>query len=364
MTPSPIQTQELFYRFVVDSADQAAAIIRERLGPRAHVLSVRSVQATGLRRLWASPKLEVVAKVDPDVQPDAVPAADAGADEEMVPPLSRLVPAAPLSLPALLRRSGVSEVALGRLQCDPSWPALVALPLHRALVELGLKLSSRRNTRSARRPLRRAAFLGTSGSGRSTALCKWLGVEVFRNERAGRVVLVEFDRPNPAGSLPVFCEALGVPFARFPASPRPSDEGDFVYFDLPGISLGDPADNAPIARFLESERIEQRVLVLNMAYDQAVLRSAYAAGRSLGATHLVFTHLDEVQQLGRVWEYLCDGALEPLFLASGPSLTGNCEEDVWSAVIRKTLGSAAGTSDLGDAAFSATAAELSSASQA
>jgi flagellar biosynthesis protein FlhF len=101
-----------------------------------------------------------------------------------------------------------------------------------------------------------------------------------------------------------------------------------------------------------------------MAYDQAVLRSAYAAGRSLGATHLVFTHLDEVQQLGRVWEYLCDGALEPLFLASGPSLTGNCEEDVWSAVIRKTLGSAAGTSDLGDAAFSATGAELSSANQA
>ncbi len=133
---------------------------------------------------------------------------------------------------------------------------------------------------------------------------------------------------------------------------------------MPAISLGDPADNAPIARFLDREQIEQRVLVLNMAYDQAVLRSAYAAGRSLGATHLVFTHLDEVQQLGRVWEYLCDGALEPLFLASGPSLTGNCEEDVWSAVIRKTLGSTAGASELADASFGAATAELSAVHQA
>jgi flagellar biosynthesis protein FlhF len=296
--------------------------------------------------------------------PSAGPAADPGADEEEGAPLSRLVPAVPPSLPMLLRRSGVSEVALGRLQCDPSWPALAALPLHRSLVELGLRLSSRRNKKGARRPLRRAAFLGTAGSGRSTALCKWLGVEVFRNERSGGVMLVEFDRPNPAGSLPVFCEALGVPFARFPSCPKAAEEGDFLYFDLPGISLGDPADNAPIARFLDRERIDQRVLVLNMAYDQAVLRAAYAAGRSLGATHLVFTHLDEVQQLGRVWEYLCDGALEPLFLASGPSLTGNCEEDVWSAVVRKTLGSAAGTSDPADPSLSATPAELSTANQA
>jgi flagellar biosynthesis protein FlhF len=167
-------------------------------------------------------------------------------------------------------------------------------------------------------------------------LCKWLGSEVFRRGRLGHVVTVEFDRPNSAGPLPVFCEALGVPVAHFPAATQPAVAGGFVYFDLPGLSIHQ-AENAALAAFLDRERIEQRVLVLNAAYDHAALRSAYAAGRALGATHLVFTHLDEVPQWGRLWDYLIDGALAPLFLATGPSLTGDCEEDVFAALVRRTL---------------------------
>src|SRR5208337_5295533 len=108
------------YRFTVDSADQAASIIRDRLGPRAHVLSVRTIEASGLRRLWASPRLEVVAQVEPEDggadSGGAVPAQDEAADES----LPKIAPASPPSLPSLLRRSGVSEIALGRLQCDPA----------------------------------------------------------------------------------------------------------------------------------------------------------------------------------------------------------------------------------------------------
>jgi flagellar biosynthesis protein FlhF len=356
MTPSPAPVPDLFYRFVVSSADQAVALIRERLGPRAHVLSVKAVEARGLKRLWASPKLEVVARVEPEAAEEDADAPPAPLED---PPMSRFAPAIPPSLPTLLRRSGVSEIALGRLQCDPAWPALLALPLPRALVELGLSLNARATQKTKRRPLARAAFMGTAGSGRSTALCKWLGIEVFRNSNSGRVAHVEFERPNPAGSLPVLCEALGVPFSRYSAEDRPKPEVGFTYFDLPALSLGGPSENAALARFLERERIEQRVLVLNMAYDQAVLRSAYAAGRALGATHLVFTHLDEVQQLGRVWEYLCDGALEPLFLAGGPALTGQCESDVWGAVIRKTLGSAA--AETAETSIDTDAVELSAA---
>ena len=92
------------------------------------------------------------------------------------------------------------------------------------------------------------------------------------------------------------------------------------------------------------------MLVLNLAYDHQTLRLAYAAGRDVGATHVVFSHLDEVQQWGRVWEYLGDSGLEPLFLATGPSLTGDCEEDVLGAVIRRTLASAGTASEADDSA--------------
>jgi flagellar biosynthesis protein FlhF len=101
--------------------------------------------------------------------------------------------------------------------------------------------------------------------------------------------------------------------------------------------LRSPSDNLPIRQFLDQEQVEQRVLVLNAAYDHAALRAGYAAGRDLGATHVVFTHLDEVAQWGRLWDYLIEGDLEPLFLATGPSLTGDIETDVADAVARRTL---------------------------
>jgi flagellar biosynthesis protein FlhF len=339
------------YRFTVKSAEQAVAVIREKLGGNAHVLSVRAVRAGGLKKYFCAPRLEVVAQVD-DPNADVTPArphvsavsaerAEPAEDPVVPEPAPRGVPreriASSLGLTGLLRRSGITETALNRLQTGARWHELNSLPLHRALAETSRLLREHVETRTARPPLSRAAFLGAPGVGRTTALCKWIAQEVFRRARLGHVVSVEFDRPNPLGPLPVFAEALGVPLAHFPCETQPAVPGGFVYFDLPGISPRRPADNAPLGAFLDRERISERVLVLNAAYDRASLRDAYAAGRDLGATHLVFTHLDEVPQWGKLWDYLFDEDIEPLFLATGPSLTGDCEEDVPGAIVRRTL---------------------------
>jgi flagellar biosynthesis protein FlhF len=237
----------------------------------------------------------------------------------------------------LLRRSGFSESIISLLERSATWAELQAMPLHRALVETGRYMQTVVSARPAPAPLTRAAFIGLAGSGRTTALCKWLSTEISRRARSGHVVTVEFDQPVSRGPLPVFCEALGVPLAHFPASTRPATPGGFVYFDLPALSLRDAAANAALAGFLDREQIEQRVLVLNAAYGPAALRAGYARGRELGATHVVFTHLDELTQWGGLWDYLIDGGLEPLFLATGPSLTGECEDEVFDALARRTL---------------------------
>lgn len=361
------------YKFTVKSADEAVTLIREQLGPTARVLSVRTVEQSGLKGLFASPRLEVVAQVDAVVD-DGPASRLAAVSSEMADPTSanggaaaeataspeipapaelprRAEPefpprrtergadrvAPPLGLSGLLRRSGLTETALNRLQSGPKWEELNTLPLHRALAETSRLLRQQADTRPQRPPLSRAAFLGAPGVGRTTALCKWIAQEVFRRGRLGHVVSVEFDRPNPLGPLPVFSEALGVPLAHFPCETRAAVPGGFVYFDLPGISPRRPRDNAPIAEFLDREQITERVLVLNAAYDRASMRDAYAAGRDVGATHVVFTHLDEVPQWGKLWDYLFDTEVEPLFLATGPSLTGDCEEDVPGAIVRRTL---------------------------
>ncbi len=338
------------YRFVVKSAEDAARVIREQLGENARVLSVRNVDTGGVLGLFSSPKLEVIAQIiAPEPAPEPAPVeepkavlSELGAANESVAagrvraPRS-MIRAPKMTLPELLRRSGFSESLLARLERSSEWRRLEELPLHRALVEVGTHLRELAAQRPARAPLSRAAFLGTPGVGRTTALCKWLSAEVFRRARIGHVVTAEFDRPNSPGQLPVFCEALGVPLAHFPASTEPATENAFVYFDLPGLSLRNPAENAAVARFLDAEKITERVLVLNAAYDHATLRAAYAAGRELGATHVVFTHLDEVSQWGRLWDYLLDGDLEPLFLATGPSLTSDLETDAADAVARRTM---------------------------
>jgi flagellar biosynthesis protein FlhF len=356
------------YRFTVNSADQAVMLIREQLGPNARVVSVRTVEPTGLKRLFSPPQLEVVAQLDAPAVTEtpsldaisaesATPSSDmaseiassgdnfAGADQSTPGDTisdrigggrSRIRPLTGINLTGLLRRSGLTETALHRLQSGPNWEELNTLPLHRALAETSRLLRQHVDTRTQRPALSRAAFMGSSGVGRTTALCKWIAQEVFRRGRLGHVVSVEFDRPNALGPLPVFSEALGVPLAHFPCETRAAVPGGFVYFDLPGISPR-PRDNAPLAEFLDREQITERVLVLNAAYDRASLRDAYAAGRDLGATHVVFTHLDEVPQWGKLWDYLFDTEVEPLFLATGPSLTGDCEEDVPGAIVRRTL---------------------------
>ena len=351
------------YKFTVNNANEAAEVIRERLGESARVLSVRTVEPTGLRGLFASPKIEVIAMVpetttavastpttlnatsDDEASPlageNCGPSAltrREGMRGEGTPPTALARRAEPsMDLPTLLRRSGFSESILTRLQRSADWAKLESLPLHRALVETSRTLQRLAEARTTPAPLTRAAFIGLAGTGRTTALCKWLGTEVARRARVGHVVVAEFDQPVSRGPLPVLCEALGVPLAHFPASTQPAAPGAFVYFDLPPLSLRDPAANAPLVGFLDREQITQRVLVLNAAYGHAALRAGYARGRELGATHVVFTHLDEVAQWGGLWDYLLEGGLEPLFLATGPSLTGACEEEVFAALARRTL---------------------------
>lgn len=341
LAPDTVPAAGTCCRFIVESAEQAATLIRERLGENARVLSVRTVKGGGWRRLIAAPKLEVIAQVEPTAEQAAQAAQVETTLPEPVarpePLVRRLAPEQGTSLPGLLRRSGYSDTVLRRLENSSNWSEIVAAPLHRGLVEVGRQLCEQVESRPARPALTRAAFLGAPGVGRSTALCKWLASEVFRRARLGHVVTAEFDRPNAPGPLPVFCEALGVPLAHYPAGTEPAMPGGFVYFDLPGISLSRPEDNAPITAFLEKERITERVLVLNAAYENAALRRALAVGRELNATHVIFTHLDETPQWGRLWDYLLESDLEPLFLSTGPSLTGDYETEPAQALARRSL---------------------------
>jgi len=60
--------------FVADSAADAVAQIRAKLGPDAVVVNVRQLPADGLAKLWKTPRIEVLA-YKPDAQAEASGAA-------------------------------------------------------------------------------------------------------------------------------------------------------------------------------------------------------------------------------------------------------------------------------------------------
>src|SRR6478736_9101752 len=138
------------YKFTVNNAHEAASVIRERLGENARVLSVRTVEPTGLRGLFGSPKIEVIATVAAVAGSPVGASLLATSDDEASPVASRLAHSslnqrvdarsARRELPAmdlltLLRRAGFSASVLTRLQRSSDWAGLSTLPLHRALVE-------------------------------------------------------------------------------------------------------------------------------------------------------------------------------------------------------------------------------------
>ena len=51
------------FRLTVKSAEEAVRVIREKLGEKARVLSVRQVGGEGLKKFISSPKLEVIAEI-------------------------------------------------------------------------------------------------------------------------------------------------------------------------------------------------------------------------------------------------------------------------------------------------------------
>src|SRR4051812_8072951 len=123
MSPSPAHAAPgTCIKFTVKSADEAAVVIRERLGPGARVLSVRNVAAGGLRGLWSAPRLEVIAQLALPETP-AVSIATPSMTERKFSPGRDARP-----LAELLRRSGLSPAMLHRLQMSSAWPALAAAP--------------------------------------------------------------------------------------------------------------------------------------------------------------------------------------------------------------------------------------------
>jgi flagellar biosynthesis protein FlhF len=163
-------------------------------------------------------------------------------------------------------------------------------------------------------------FIGPPGSGKSTALCKWLTLAVLTEERNARVCRLDGATANTAEFLAVHCEMLGVPIERFWS--KPDARSDLLFVDLPGVELNDDAGMAVLQARLKSLPSPRVHLVLNAAYETAALMAQWRAFAAFEPEDLVFTHMDEEQRRIKLWNLVFGTNCSPRFLSAGQKIPG------------------------------------------
>jgi len=169
-------------------------------------------------------------------------------------------------------------------------------------------------------PLEVHVFIGPPGSGKTTALCKWLAQAVLVEGRKAEVWRLDGMTSNTAESLSVYGEILGVPVERF-VPERPPEDG-LLFIDLPGVAAGDVAGLEDLRGRLSNFGPVQVHLVLNAAYESALVLAQARAYAGLGVTDVVASHLDEEPRWGKLWNWILGTNFPVGWLGVGQNIPG------------------------------------------
>jgi len=310
-------------RFTAGNAAAALAEVHQRLGPDAVVVSVRRLPARGLAGFWFAPgQIEVTAGV-PDKAPAPKPAA-------FPPPWNFFEGAANFVSDAEHWRSvaclelmGLLPAHAERLQTHlraargepPDSPEEEWEMASDALARFWLKPPPLDDG-----PARPHVFIGPPGSGKTTALCKWLTQAALLEERPARVWRLDGSAANTAEFLAIHCEMLGVPLERFWS--KPETAGELWFVDLPGVEISDAPALAALQGQLASLPAPRAHLVLNAAYEASVLLAQWRAFAPCGPEDLIFTHLDEEPRRVKLWNFVFGTNCSLRFLGAGQKIPG------------------------------------------
>ena len=319
--------------FIAENANDAVRLVQENLGPEAVIVSVRKMPANGLARFLHRPgQIEVTACL-PEKPRHAVPqGVDAyvpfGENNESQPGGE-----IPLPSPRELHRWR-SIAWLESLGLLPEFADRLEAKLHTTHgpkpPEMPIaEWSAVRDTLSTfwRPPLheedgtgRPHVFIGPPGSGKTTALCKWLTTAVLRGEHRARVWRLDGETANTCEFLSLHCEMVGVPVERFWDGAVGAE--DLLFVDLPGVECFSASGMKALREIVSSLPAPHVHLVLNAANETILLFEQFNWFAQLMPEDLIFTHLDEEHRRVKLWNFVLGTNCSLGWLGGGQKIPG------------------------------------------
>lgn len=319
-----------FVSIVADNAQNAIARVEQELGPEAVVVSVRKLPAQGLARLWKNHgSFEVTAAlpdepkprhVVPEGQDEYVPFGDKIEVEGPITPIPRrwksITWLESMGLMHALADALERQVSLAHGENPPPMPITEWNIVRNALARFWRP--ARRTMEGTGRP---HVFVGPAGSGKTTALCKWMTASVLREEHRVHVWRLDSDTANVAEFLTLHCEMIGVPVERFWTGPE--GERDLLFIDLPGVEPGSTGAMKALQSQIAALPEPHVHLVLNAAYECPVLFEQFHAFKPFAPEDVIFTHLDEERRRVKLWNFVLGTNCSVSFLGAGQKIPGD-----------------------------------------
>jgi flagellar biosynthesis protein FlhF len=317
--------------FIAASPEEAVAQIRARLGPDAVVLNVRPLKAPGLARLWQKPMIEVVACRPEPPDPPVPPAPPlSGALAEFRQELDEIKQQVELNnsgwrVGALLQKTGLLPLHAKQI-LDALKSARGEFPPATLAEEIALARAQLAGNWRAPYPIgpqSTHALIGPAGSGKTTALCKWLTQAALIEGRLARVWRLDGATANTAEFLSTHCEILNVPCDRCWTVGGTALAEDIGMMDLPGVDWRDARAVRELTTQLIGHGSPHLHLVLNGAYDTDVMLAQARAFAGLPLEDAIITHLDEEPHWGKIWNLALGAGLTIRFLSAGGTIPGD-----------------------------------------
>ncbi len=352
--------------FIADSAADAVAQIRARLGPDAVVVTVRPLPVQGLGRLWRRARFEVLARrPEPGSVPTPVEAAlditsdspaapfglesafnipragiptrhgtssvfDAAPGELRVPP--GIEPTTPGGIPAtwqvgaVLERAGLLPVTVQRvinqLEARGGPPKQRLIGEELAMTRAALSELWRKPAPFVDGARRVHVLVGAAGVGKTTSLCKWLTQVVLVEGRSASVWRLDGATANTAESLSVYCEILGLPIERAWNSLPEASAAEVQFIDLPGVEWRNLASIRQLGEQVRQYRATHVHLVVNAGYETSLLLNQVRAFSEFPIDDVIVTHLDEETRWGKLWNLVVGTNCSIRYLSAGQNVPG------------------------------------------